>query len=248
MVESQYWKRRGMDPEGWGATLELIILRNSAPHWGGEILQDFGSRQCASLDTTSMCPCCQQSRIALLPNTCGHAACAKCWGRRVEEQLPKGEEQTHDFHALCCESGCGVAISWGLVRGICVDYSEAVRCHVASVDATFRAQEKRRLCERCGKRSYDFRTNPSCDHAFCEGCWLSYVEAESSVDIDLPALPCLHSNCSELISGCLESRLCHESESFRSLCERGRAVIQCTAPAGVPNVDALSLRNMQSCC
>jgi len=159
--------------------------------------------------------------MALLANaTCGHIACVACWATCTARQLLQHTQTCLDDarpvpdDILCCGGeGCTKSISWGLLRGICIDYSEAVRSQVAVLDATLRAQDRRQYCEACGRRAYIFREHPCCGHVACEDCWFHAAEAEIASGIPgMIQVSCLAPMCGNPISGGLRRRLCQISE------------------------------------
>jgi len=147
---------------------------------------------------------------------CGHDACARCWARRAEEHLAQGAGGLADVD--CCRAGCGAHVSWGVLRGVCTEYSAVVSCCVAEVDAAFCQRDRMARCQACGKRSYNhLPPNDTCGHEACHDCWRRWAESKLQACLDTCSLaPCLQPDCKEAIRGSLWKCLSQSSECLRA--------------------------------
>merc|ERR1712232_102468 len=198
----------------WDATLELAWLRNRASHWDCQVIAPCSNSR-TLLTELITCLRCSTPRPALLANACGHVACAECWAQNADDHL-SCKSDVRCTAPSCFEPHCSELISWGLLRGICTEYSRTVSKHVAELDAAFRARDKNRRCVSCDERCYHFIRN-NCGHSVCENCWLSWLErqAQHCLYRCVMSIPCI--SCSASVADSVLSRLRSRSDTLDSL-------------------------------
>jgi len=199
----------------WDATLELTWLQNRAASWGCHLVPAQHLARNMVLTETIRCFHCFEEKPALLVNpACGHWACASCWA----ESAARGASACKDdeIQAWCCQPDCKEEVSWGLIRGICVEYSAALREHVAKIDKQFGMKDQPRRCLHCGKIIFSFFMSGQCSHVACEACQLSWVESQLQTCTlqGRTAVPCLSPGCGRGIDGKLWNHLRRTSEKI----------------------------------
>mmetsp|Transcript_38237 Transcript_38237/g.101072 ORF Transcript_38237/g.101072 Transcript_38237/m.101072 type:complete len:702 (+) Transcript_38237:76-2181(+) len=179
------------------ATLSARVRQFSAD-LSAEVAR-FTSTACESVvlgstDSGPTCTFCGKTCLAVLANgACPHVACEACWARCVEAQVPRcRERRLADVHGQCIGQDCSMAISSNILKHVCT-ISTSVKSFKDEI-----GQELQRLCVFCGdlldfgptpsevgpecgvcrERCVALMTSGGCEHAACEDCWASWIEAQ----------------------------------------------------------------------